>query len=429
MRAILIGFLRRNPRLLHHARTVRSELLGRLPQSKKRPRDVPAPASWARARQGIAVPHDTVFHNVPIVPARRFTYGNAISDGGPVWPDFDNQPLVRHQVHDRFVDENARPWRRSGPLVETPLIWGGRCFHHFGYLAAEHLNRLPGALYHQPEARVVFTLQPGKLVRDVPTYFWEMAAWLGLPPHQILFVTRPFIAARLHVSPQTEHMSALGPPVWYLELLEERLKLNELAPVRAAAAYVHRLGQLAAGNGAVAGDAALVEAMRRAGVAIMDPARESLARQLAVYAGAQLLIFAEGSALHGRQLLGRIDQKILVLCRRPGSTMAWAQIGPRCRELEFASTLRSFAAPVATDGSVLLPHGIGFVDPPAMLHLFARHGIELAQHWDSRAFEQAQREDIAAWTAAISRRHDVDQKATRQALALALGAADLRYEM
>lgn len=265
-------------------------------------------------------------------------------------------------------------------MITRPLMWGGRCFHHFGHLAAEHMNRIPRALYHQPDAEVVFTLQPGKLIRDVPGYFWDIALWLGLPPGQIRFVTGPFVARRLHVSPQPEHMGALSPPEWYLELLEERARLNGLRPVENEVVYVHRLGESGRGNGGLAGEAALVEALRRAGVAILDPSAEPLSRQLAVYAGARLLIFAEGSALHGRQLLGRVNQKILVLCRRPGSTMAWAQIGPRCRELEYATASRGFACPVTRDGRALLPHGIAFAAVPELLAILARHGVALTRH-------------------------------------------------
>lgn len=366
MRAAIIRFLRRHPLLLQGARDLRVIILSCLPSGRPLD-DGPAPTSWAKARRGIPVPRNLVYRNVPVVPARRFVFANTISDGGPVWPDFDANTTVRHQVHDRCVDRNAVAWRWSGRRLTGPFVWGGRCFHHFGHLAVEHMNRLPGALYHQPDAKAVFTLQPGKTVRDVPGYFWDMAAWMGLPRTQIHFVTRPFIAAELGVSPQTEHMSALPPPPWYLDLLEERARLNGLRPVPVTALYVHRLGQLAQGNGSIAGEGVVVDALRKAGVAVMDPAKEPLADQLSRYAGARLLVFAEGSALHGRQLLGRIDQDILVINRRPGGTMAWAQIGPRCRQLTFAEVGRAFLCPVGADGTQLLQHGVTLANPAQLI--------------------------------------------------------------
>ncbi|KGJ10668.1 hypothetical protein IT40_10535 [Paracoccus versutus] len=101
--------------------------------------------------------------------------------------------------------------------------------------------------------------------------------------------------------------------------------------------------------------------MSRAGVAILDPGKETLMRQMALYAGARLLIFAEGSAMHGRQLLGRVDQKILVLRRRPQSRMAWAQLEPKCRKLEYAPIIKAFAMPLLLRASPSIPTVLPFI--------------------------------------------------------------------
>lgn len=425
MRQGLIRLIRRNPALLERLRIARTDLLGRLPGADRRPEAPAHLADWSQARPGIAVPPDLVFADIPVVPARRFVYRDLISDGGPVWPDFEATPSLRHQVHDRPVDRNALPGRLLGPRLEGPAIWGGRCFHHFGHLAAEHLNRLPGALYHAPRAPVLFTLQPGKLIRDVPGYVWDMAAWFGLSPDRIRFVTRPLVAGSLHVSPQTEHMSALPPPGWYLDLLDELARLNRLVPVPHPALYVHRVGQLAQGNGACAGEAALVAALQRAGVAVVDPGRESVARQMALYAGARVLIFAEGSAVHGRQLLGRVDQTILVLQRRPGSTMAHAQLAPRCRALDHAPVIGAFACPRSGAGGDMPVHGIAFYDLPALFGVFRAQGIDLEGHWDQADYRRCVRQDARDWARVILARPDLDRAATRGAVAAAFDQAGL----
>lgn len=96
------------------------------------------------------------------------------------------------------------------------------------------------------------------------------------------------------------------PPDWHLDLLEEVERLNRLAPIQNDVVYVSRNGYLAMGKGGTAGEAALTDALSRAGVAVLDPARTTLGTQMALYAGAKLFVFAEGSAIHGRQLLGRV---------------------------------------------------------------------------------------------------------------------------
>lgn len=411
MRQRLIGLIRRNPALLDALRQARSALRNRLPGAAARPASDIAPIDWRGAPPGLPVPPPLILTDIPVVPARRFHH-DVLFDGGPVWPDFDATPVVRHQIHDQPADINATPARRPGPRLDRPVIWGGRCLFHFGHLAAEHLNRLPAALYHQPEAEALFLVQPGKLGREIPDYFWDMTAWFGLRPDRVRLVTRPLVAGRLVVTPQTEHMSAHPPPEWHLDLLDQLPALHGLTPIPNRALYVTRMGQLPRGSGAHAGEAALVQALRAAGVAILDPGREGLMRQMALYAGARLLIFAEGSAMHGRQLLGRVDQTILVLRRRPQSTMARAQLLPRCTRLDYAPVIRDFAAPRHLGGGEMLPHGITFLGPQRLMGILRQHGVELAPHWDAAYFAAEQARDADLWRDAILARSDIDRETT-----------------
>ncbi|WP_265507474.1 glycosyltransferase family 61 protein, partial [Paracoccus rhizosphaerae] len=196
--------------------------------------------------------------------------------------------------------------------MSAPVIWGGRLIFHFGHLAAEHLNRIPAALYHRPDAHVAVTLPPGRVVADIPPWLWDMLAWYGVAPSRLLAVTNPIEAEQLFVGPQPEHLGAHPPPAWFLDLLDELPRLNDLRPTPTPVVYVTRQGQPALGNGGHAGEGALVRALGRAGAMVIDPARLPLRAQLEAYAGARHLVFAEGSAVHGRQLLGRLDQEILI---------------------------------------------------------------------------------------------------------------------
>lgn len=165
--------IRTRPLLLERLRLARTQVLGLFPYADRRPDLEDVNFEWSQARPGIAVPHSYVFSNISVVPARRF-HKKLLFDGGPVWPDIEASSVLRHMRHDRPADINAPTPRGQGAPMRGSTIWGGQCFFHFGHLAAEHVTRLPGALYNNPDARVLFTLQPGKLVRDVPLYFWEM---------------------------------------------------------------------------------------------------------------------------------------------------------------------------------------------------------------------------------------------------------------
>lgn len=412
MKQHLIRWVKARPALVGAIRTIRRTAENALPAAAAAgAANSVVPFNWSTARRDIAVPPDLVLRDVPVVPSSRF-HREVTFDGGPVWPEFPEPPVVRHLVHGKMVDVNATPAANPGPVRSEPFVWGGRCLFHFGHLAAEHMNRIPGSLYRNPDAKVIFVLPPGKRVADVPRYFLDMTAWFGAPAERIHFVTKPFVAWDLHVSPQTEHMSADDTPAWYLDLLDELPRLNNLAPVPNRALYVHRCGQLAKGNGAHAGETALVSALKRAGVAIMDPGQGSIIEQMALYAGAKLLIFAEGSALHGRQLLGRVDQSILVLRRRPRSVMARVQIIPRCTSLEYAPVVGGFAAPVHRNGKIMLPHGITFTNLPELFRTMSAHGIDIEPHWDQEAYEADKARDAGIWIKKILSRPDIDRTAT-----------------
>lgn len=191
-------------------------------------------------------------------------------------------------------------------------------------------------------------------------------------------------------------------------------RLSRLEQAESKALYVPRLDELARGNGAAAGETALTAALQRAGVTILDCRHESIRRQMALYAGAKLLIFAEGSAMHGRQLLGRVDQEILVLRRRPLSTLAQMQLAPRCRKLEYAPVIQSFARPLRNDGTDIAERGIAFHNADKLLAIFARHGIDLSTHWRPEEYQAAVRKDAHAWRAAVLKQHDIDRGRTEE---------------
>lgn len=401
-------------RLLEQARWLRQRALSLLPGHDHRP---PCPAGlpdWRSARPGIAVPPDTAFHDIQVLPARRYTYLNFVFDGGPVAGA--EADVLHHLVHDRAVPGPAKGVARPLPLA-TPAIWGGRCFFHFGHLAVEHMNRLPGALYRHPGLPALFTLQPGKVVSEVPPYFWAMAAWLGLGPDRIRFVTAPLRVPSLHVSPQAEYLEGPAPPAWHLDLLDELPRLNGLRPVPRRVLYVHRLGQLAQGNGAHAGEETLVRALQAAGAAVMDPGSTPFADQMASYAGARHLVFAEGSAVHGRQMLGRIDQEITILRRRPHSMMAHRQLAIRCSALHHAPILRHYLPPIGRNGERMHALGISVFRPEAVIDTFRRLSVDLRPHWSDADHERLVARDLHRWAAAVMKRRDIDRARTREAIA------------
>lgn len=341
--------------------------------------------------------------DVPVLPVRRTHPGGIHADGGPVWPDGGRQIALRHLRRNAPFDRVMAPCPPGllarAERLERPCLWGGHAQFHFGHLIVEHLGRIVAARAARPDDAVLFTLPPGAGPADVPGYFWEVTAWLGLPRDRVRFVTRPLVAAELRVAPQAEHLRGPRPDPAYLAALDALPAARALVPRPTPLLYVARAGLIARGKGGHAGEGYLVERLRAAGVAVLDPGQEPLAGQLALYAGAARLVFAEGSALHGRQLLGHRPQEIAVLVRRPGNRLAARAIGARCDSLEYVAAATRIATPERRSGRALAANALSFYDLPAVMAAFAGWGVDLAAGWDEAAFAAARDADVRAWMA------------------------------
>ena len=348
------------------------------------------------------------FNDVPVVPV--VSYARHVPRGGPIWPDFDNQTTARHFY-------NGHPADRPAPMPDAPIedhleeaVWGGFLDPGFGHLVAEHLSRVRWALTVWPDKTYLFTVAPGTTADGVAAWVWQILAFVGLPAAQVRLVTAPLRVARLHVAAQDEMLGEVAPSPAYLDLLDRFTA--KITPAPTDLLYVTRKGMVVQGEGGHAGEDYLVEVLESLGVAVFDPRRADIPAQLAAYAGAKHLVFAEGSALHGRQLLGRLPQRITVLMRRPRFKMAEDAIAPRVQALTYLNVgttpLKAYDGgghdPAAKDRPAL---ALRLYDLDALMAGFATMGVPLASVWDRHAYRAAAKRDIEGWTRArnIARPH------------------------
>ncbi len=335
------------------------------------------------------------FRDVPVVPVTRRK--GQIFRGGPIWPRFFRQTAVRHcragLPVDRRPDDPA-----ATEALERNAVWGGTLSLQFGHLIAEHLSRLPQSLRDRPEDLFLFTLVPGCGAADLPGFVWEVLGWYGLDRPQVHLVDVPLRAAHLRVAAQGE---MLGQPTEadFLDLLDALPSRRGLRPEPAGVVYVSREGMAAEGKGGHAGEAYLADRLRRAGVRVLDPRTCSLTEQLATYAGARVLVFAEGSAIHGRQLLGRISQDIHVLRRRSRRDTASGQLRPRCMRLAYHEAVGAGVRAEMADGGDRADLMLALYDLDVVFNLFAALGTDLRAGWDEGAYRDAARADILGWLA------------------------------
>ena len=338
-----------------------------------------------------------LFHDVEVVPPTKLYLDAGMVDGGPIWPDFANRTAIRYCLNGKAVDTCPPSYPGHHSVMSRPCVWGGFARPHFGHLVAEHLTRVLVSIRRRPTDTFLFVAEPGFRGLVQPGYFWELLDWYGLPRAQAHFVTRPLIVSELRVVPQAEQIGQRKPDPAYLDLLDENAARNQLTPIPSRILYVTRSGMLLRRCGGHAGEAYLVEVLRQLGVAILDPARATLRRQMAEYAGAQTLIFAEGSSLHGRQLLGRIDQAIVVMNRRVGSRIAQSALTPRSADLAYVEATHGMAAWIRHDGLLMAHQALAFYDLPALFAGFRAVGVDLARVWNNDAYISARDVDVSRW--------------------------------
>lgn len=336
------------------------------------------------------------FDEVDVVPTTGFA--KHIATGGPIWPEFEQQVDARHCRGEVPVD--SLPARcDSVARITTPAVWGGILDRHFGHLVAEHLPRLPHSLRERPDDLYLFTIEPGLTEADLPSHIWDLLAWYGVARAQVRIVTEPLRVACLRVAPQAEMLPLVAPSHSYLALLEARAQANALTSDLNEVLYVTRSGLVAEGQGGHAGEGYLVERLRDQGVTVMDPSCLPLRAQLAGYAGAANLVFAEGSAVHGRQILGRLPQEIHVLRRRPGRSVARAMLRPRCTRLTYHSTSAALLTDTFPNGRPRPGSAAAIYDRHVLFSAFAALGVDLSEGWDEGDFHAAQIDDLRGWIA------------------------------
>jgi hypothetical protein len=363
------------------------------------------------------LPEMQLFRDVPVVPVPRAR--GMVAVGGPIWPDFDSQVAARHCRDGAPCDRMPRRPARTRTL-EEPAVWGGYLVRQFGHLISEHLTRLPQSLRDRPDDVYLFTVQHDDLFRNLPGYIWELLDWYGVRRDRVRIVKRAWLVGELRVAAQGEMLGGILTAAPFLGLLEDTARRNGLVPEPHDVVFVTRAGLVPAGRGGHAGEAYLCTLLEALGVTVIDPGRLSVRRQMEFYAGAKALVFAEGSALHGRCVLGRVEQDIHVLRRRSMRNTARAQLAPRCTRLVYHQVLAGRLGTETDRRGSRQDLEVALYDPEVLFEVFAQLGINLAQLWDDDAYRAAVRSDLSDWMArtATSARQRVENLAVLADLGL-----------
>ncbi len=344
------------------------------------------------------VPSTASFRQIVLAPYTELLDSpNGRSDhrGGPIWPDWDQQTWPRHQRRGRPVD--ARPAEEEVATdLDEPIAWGGPIVNHFGHQIADFSMRILPSVSTWPSIPLAFSSHPRfgyASLKRTPRFFQALLRWFGVAPEQTRLISETTRVTELFVAAQTEQLNGPGPSPASLDRLDDLVDRHWPKISRTGTVYVSRAGV----RGRFPGEAYLERMLSAAGVWVLRPETVVLEEQIRAYASASTLVFGEGSAMHGTQLLGRSLGDVVVLERRRGKRHAEASLAPRSKSLRYLEVSKSLVHGVTVGGRPATARGMSILDTERLLVAFADLGIDLKRSWRQRDFDKARDTDAMDW--------------------------------
>lgn len=351
------------------------------------------------------MPRPRTFRNVVVYPTQQLLKPPfMLFRGGPDWPQFWLQRFPRHCRFTPAIPLDIRPRRAATRVVQRQSqgVWCGPLTPHFGHAVTTFGSRLATASLLPTDVPLLFSARAGE---EPPGFFWQILARFGVLPERVRIVSSPVIVDTLSVLPQAERLFGGAPSAAYLDLLDQ---LGGAPPRRDGSKfYVSRAGMW---KGKIAGESYLEMALERCGYKAFRPEDFPLDEQLDTYRRASHLVFAEGSAIHGLQLLGRIGAEVTVIARRPGARLAESALSARVASLRYVDAVRGLLHGVGGSGRRQPSAGMTIVDTAVLVAKLEDGGIPIGSRWIEAEFQQHQSRDLKVWYDSRTRnpthRHD-----------------------
>lgn len=241
-------------------------------------------------------------------------------DGGVYTSEFEP---VSEGLQEKQGYENAPVELDGGDVVAEVTgrhLFGGMLQNtHFGHFMVESTVRLWALdVVEPPDTLVFYSRIPGRPLPSYATQLFELVGFEG----DVTIVDQPTSFTELLVP------SPLARSAWVWGYESNRKVFQKLRDIPAGPhrkIYISR-SRLSGNDGAILFEERVEQELSRAGYAIIHPQEISMREQLAIYNGAEDIIFSDGSALHLYALVARPDQRAFVVWRRKAGGFFSAQV-------------------------------------------------------------------------------------------------------
>lgn len=321
--------------------------------------------------------------------------------GGLVVGDGPAEQALRQTRYWRPADDPT-PDARAAETIDGDCIYGGPVYAHFGHFMAEMAHRLLPSREQGARGTWLFAGVRGDpalhSVATAPAFFRDVLAYFDVAPETVRVLTAHAVVRHLHASEAASDFGG-GPKPGYVEALARhgadwrRRHGVEAASVRDV--YVSR--RYLPRGGTFLGELYLEALLEARSVTIFAPERHSLLEQMNVYRSAACVVFPEGSACHGTELLGAGEMgSCVLLVRRPDHVEIFRRVlRPRSRSLHVLDAAVPLGSLVGPPGGPAWPHaGVAVLDPGALRRGFAEAGMYWFDAIDPAAYFAAARRDL-----------------------------------
>lgn len=302
--------------------------------------------------------------------------------GGPILSDPSLEAFRHHRggvVVDNFTDAF-----NDGRFIAGDLIYAGAIYDHFGHFMAEMIHRILPARALGFRHRFLFVgargHEPHASFDRLPSHIRDILSFLGLGSDDVVIALEDVVVERLHLMPQAAQHHG-DPADWYLDILGAHAEATLDAAFgrvsRPQRIYVSRTRQ--ALEGGILGETHLEAWLEEAGFQPFYPEELSFAEQLDHYRKAECVIFTQGSACHGTELLGRNAMRSVVLLPKSVKASYFERIlAPRSQRFRSAGDPNQVGTMyyAADTGFQHIHLGVSLVDFAALRQTLAAEGIK-----------------------------------------------------
>lgn len=335
----------------------------------------------------------STFSDIPVIPFSNLPPDLSSIMGGPVWPDWESRKYERHCRDHNPVDERPNLPKKIKGIQLHNAFWGGPIVSHFGHQIADFSMRILPSRFIQPDAKLVFMSDLNK----VPLWFYEILHWTEVGIQDVFFTNEAFQFKELSVSEQSEQLWMTEPSCHHLDKMDMFIanKKLEIDPITRPI-YISR-GGLNLTQSAFAGERYLEHCITLSGGYVFRPESQPLEDQLKVYLGAKELIFAEGSAIHLCQLLGRFSANIDILNRNETVSIIHPIISSRVKSYNKIFTVKNVISGLTSSGEDNIWNTMSIFDLNLLCAYFKSKDLEIEKHWDMDTYIEQATNDILSW--------------------------------